>query len=100
MAERFGFGALDDEGVEPPTAEEQALLDELDEDPPQYLLTPEEQAAEGVPPFPAVAAPGQTDATDIPPLPNGLHELPADEADDDGEDEDDTDDPDEGEDYY
>jgi hypothetical protein len=71
-----------------------ALFEELEGGPPQYQLTPEEQLAEGLPPFGDAAAPGQTDSADVLPLPNGLHELP------DGDAEDDADEPDEDEDYY
>jgi hypothetical protein len=61
-AERFGWGAIDDPGVEPPTPEEQALLDELDEGI-EYDLTPEEQLAEHLAAQQAAAgAPGQPGA--------------------------------------
>jgi hypothetical protein len=91
MAERFGFGALDDEGVEPPTAEEQALLDEIDEDRPKYQPTPEEQIEKQFAHQQGTAAPDQPTpqsrcptSPDVIPLPDQL--IADDEPDADEDD--------------
>jgi hypothetical protein len=71
-----------------------ALFAEVDDDPPQYQPTPEEQLAEqeqGTCSAGPGPAPGQTDSPDVLPLPNGLHELPTDDPQDEDDDEDDTD---------
>jgi hypothetical protein len=63
----------------PETDEDRDLLQlfaEVDDDPPKYQPTPEEQLAEQfAQQEAAAAAPDQPDSPDVLPLPNGLHEL-------------------------